>query len=125
MGTAKARRKRDRFDPKADAHARDQATGQITERDLKIQGMKGKRRGMQQLQEAVLSGTDRKRVEAVAETLANLASKGEGVAELMHDARNMVTALGLYCDLLEEPGVLTTPFLHYGRELKQVAAASR
>ncbi len=80
---------------------------------------------MQQLEQAVLSGTDRKRVEVVAETLANLVGHGEGVAELMHDARNMVTALGLYCDLLEEPGVLTTPFLHYGSELKLVAAASR
>jgi hypothetical protein len=36
----------------------------------------------------------------------------------------MVTALGLYCDLLEEPGVLATPFLHYGSELRLVAAAS-
>jgi hypothetical protein len=36
----------------------------------------------------------------------------------------MVTALGLYCDLLEEPGVLATPF-HYGNELRLVAAASR
>jgi signal transduction histidine kinase len=37
----------------------------------------------------------------------------------------MVTALALYCDLLEEPGVLATPFLHYGSELRLVAAASR
>jgi signal transduction histidine kinase len=37
----------------------------------------------------------------------------------------MVTALGLYCDLLEEPGVLATPFAHYGNELRLVAAASR
>jgi hypothetical protein len=37
----------------------------------------------------------------------------------------MVTALGLYCDLLEEPGVLATPFVHYGSELRLVAAASR
>jgi signal transduction histidine kinase len=80
---------------------------------------------MQQLEEVVLSGTDRKHVEAVAERLAHLGGKGEGIAELMHDARNMVTALGLYCDLLEEPGVLTMPFQHYGSELKLVAAASR
>ena len=44
---------------------------------------------------------------------------------MAHDARNMVTALGLYCDLLEEPGVLATPFTHYGHELRLVAAASR
>jgi signal transduction histidine kinase len=37
----------------------------------------------------------------------------------------MVTALGLYCDLLEEPGVLADPFHHYGNELRLVAAASR
>lgn len=80
---------------------------------------------MQEMEQAVLSGTDRRQMEAVVETLANLGGNGESVAELMHDARNMVTALGLYCDLLEEPGVLTTPYQHYGSELKLVAAASR
>jgi signal transduction histidine kinase len=64
-------------------------------------------------------------VEAVIETLANLSSRSESLEEVAHDARNMVTALGLYCDLLEEPGVLATPFLHYGNELRLVAAASR
>ena len=53
------------------------------------------------------------------------ASRGETLSEVAHDARNMVTALGLYCDLLEEPGVLATPFMHYGHELRLVAAASR
>ncbi|HUD74261.1 MAG TPA: hypothetical protein VMQ76_04240, partial [Terracidiphilus sp.] len=48
----------------------------------------------------------RKRVETVVETLANLRGEGESLAEVAHDARNMVTALWLYCDLLEEPGVL-------------------
>ena len=71
-----------------------------------------------------LGGTERKRMEAVVETLATLRSEGETLAEVAHDARNMVTALGLYCDLLEEPGVLATPSLHYGNELRQVAAAS-
>jgi signal transduction histidine kinase len=71
-----------------------------------------------------LGEAERKRVEAVVETLARLRSAGETVAEVAHDARNMVTALGLYCDLLEEPGVLSTPFLHYGSELRLVAAAS-
>jgi signal transduction histidine kinase len=80
---------------------------------------------MQQADRArALGGTERKRVEAVVETLATLRSEGESLAELAHDARNMVTALGLYCDLLEEPGVLATPFLHYGNELRLVAAAS-
>jgi signal transduction histidine kinase len=68
---------------------------------------------------------DRKRVETVVETLVTLHSHGETLAEVAHDARNMVTALGLYCDLLEEPGVLATPFIHYGHELRLVAAASR
>jgi signal transduction histidine kinase len=81
---------------------------------------------MQQMEQpAGLGGAERKRVEAVVETLATLHNRGETLAEVAHDARNMVTALGLYCDLLEEPGVLATPFLHYGSELRLVAAASR
>jgi signal transduction histidine kinase len=50
---------------------------------------------------------------------------GESLAEVAHEARNMVAALGLYCDLLTEPGVLTTTHQHYGNQLKMVAAASR
>jgi two-component system sensor histidine kinase ChvG len=81
---------------------------------------------MQQMELATeLGGAERKRVEAVVETLATLRSQGDSLAEVAHDARNMVTALGLYCDLLDEPGVLATPFLHYGNELRLVAAASR
>lgn len=71
------------------------------------------------------TGTERQRVESVVQTLATLHSEGESLAEIAHDARNMVTALGLYCDLLEEPGVLTPAFAHYGGELRLVAAASR
>ena len=81
---------------------------------------------MQQIEQTTRSdGNERRRVEAVVETLATLRSQGESLAEVAHDARNMVTALGLYCDLLEEPGVLATQFLHYGSELRLVAAASR
>ena len=59
---------------------------------------------MQQMEQpAGLGGAERKRVEAVVETLATLHNRGETLAEVAHDARNMVTALGLYCDLLEEP----------------------
>jgi signal transduction histidine kinase len=72
-----------------------------------------------------LKTPDRKRVETVVETLATLRGHGETLPEIAHDARNMVTALGLYCDLLEEPGVLATPFMHYGHELRLVASASR
>ena len=49
----------------------------------------------------------------------------EGLAEVAHEARNVVTALGLYCDLLEEPGVLSPAYRHYGEELKLLAATSR
>jgi signal transduction histidine kinase len=81
---------------------------------------------MQQMEQSTgLGGAERKRVEAVVETLATLHGQGESLAEVAHDARNMVTALGLYCDLLDEPGVLATPFMHYGNELRLVAAASR
>ncbi len=69
--------------------------------------------------------TERVRVERIVETLATFHGKGESLAEVAHEARNMVTALGLYCDLLEEPGVLATPYTHYGHELRLVSAASR
>lgn len=81
---------------------------------------------MQQMEHIPDAGTaGRRRVEAVVHTLAALGCRGETLAEVAHDARNMVTALGLYCDLLEEPGVLAVPFAHYGNELRLVAAASR
>lgn len=72
-----------------------------------------------------MGGAERKRLEAVVETFATVGCRRETVAEVAHDARNMMTALGLYCDLLEEPGVLASPFAHYGGELRLVAAASR
>ena len=80
---------------------------------------------MQQVEATTMNMAERKRLEVVVETLATIGSRGETVAEVAHDARNMVTALGLYCDLLEEPGVLAYPFAHYGSELRLVAAASR
>jgi signal transduction histidine kinase len=46
-------------------------------------------------------------------------------ASLLHDARNMVSAIDLYCDLLEESGVLNAPFRHYAGELRIVGGASR
>ena len=70
-------------------------------------------------------GAERKRVEAVVETLAAIHHHGESLAELAHDARNMVTALGLYCDLLDEPGVLVPAHRHYSSELRLLAEASR
>ena len=72
-----------------------------------------------------LGPTEQKKVNGVVEVLSSLANHGESMAEIAHDARNMVTALDLYCDLLHEPGVLATPFAHYSGELRLVAAASR
>ncbi|MDE3188473.1 MAG: hypothetical protein KGM96_13245 [Acidobacteriota bacterium] len=81
---------------------------------------------MQQIEQTVeRKVTNRMRLETAAETLANLSEGGESRAEVVHDARNMVAALGLYCDLLEEPGVLAAPYRHYGIELRLVASASR
>jgi signal transduction histidine kinase len=68
---------------------------------------------------------DRERVEAFVETLASMHNREETLGELAHDARNMVTALSLYCDLLEEPGVLSPRHRHYGNELRLVMDASR
>lgn len=73
-----------------------------------------------------LTGSARGRVQAIAETLAYSAGRGgETVSGLAHDARNMVTALSLYCDLLEEPGVLSIACRHYVSELRLVAASCR
>jgi len=77
------------------------------------------------LNQAGIRGAERKRVESVVETLAHLRCGGESLAEVAHDARNMVTALSLYCDLLEEPGVLAAPYIHYAAELRLVSMASR
>ena len=78
---------------------------------------------MEQMME--LDKTEQSRVDTVVETLATLGMRGQHTAEIAHDARNMFTALDLYCDLLQEPGVLAPPFAHYGGELRLVAAASR
>jgi signal transduction histidine kinase len=81
---------------------------------------------MQQLEELCeLGATEQQQVDKVVGVLSTLGCSGENVAEIAHDARNMVTALDLYCDLLQEPGVLAAPFAHYGGELRLVAAASR
>jgi len=72
-----------------------------------------------------LGQIEQKKIDGVVEVLSSLAHNGESVAQIAHDARNMVTALDLYCDLLHEPGVLAAPFTHYSGELRLVAAASR
>jgi signal transduction histidine kinase len=80
---------------------------------------------MQIEQLSELGETEQKRVDKVVEVLSTITTRGQDVAEIAHDACNMVTALDLYCDLLREPGVLASPFAHYGGELRLVAAASR
>lgn len=72
-----------------------------------------------------LGQEEQTRVDKVVATLNTLGNRNETVAEIAHDARNMVTALELYCDLLQQPGVLAEPFVHYGGELRLVSAASR
>jgi signal transduction histidine kinase len=76
-------------------------------------------------QAAGWNGTAQEHLEITGEAQSLSRGRGESLAEVAHDARNMVTALGLYCELLEEPGVLTTSFLHYGSELRMIATASR
>jgi signal transduction histidine kinase len=49
----------------------------------------------------------------------------ENLASLIHDTRSMVSAIDLYCDLLEEPGVLSEPFRQYSAGLRHVGATSR
>jgi len=68
---------------------------------------------------------ERKRVETVGETVAVVRGRRENLVEIAHDARNMVAALDLYCDLLDQPGVLEATFAHYASELRLVASASR
>jgi len=46
--------------------------------------------------------------------------KPEGFDQLAHDARNVLSALKLYGDLLAEPGVLTASHGHYAQELQAV-----
>ena len=56
-----------------------------------------------------LTSPDLMRAATLAATLATMRNESETLTEVAHDARNMVTALGLYCEFLEEPGVLATP----------------
>lgn len=80
---------------------------------------------MELMERAGVNLSQRKRVEIMIEALKSPFGVSETPTELTHDARNMVTALELYCDLLEEPGVLAAQFAHYASELRLVAAASR
>lgn len=45
-------------------------------------------------------------------------------ARLIHDARNLIGAIGLYCDLLAMPGVLREEHRHYAEELRLLGTRS-
>ena len=74
---------------------------------------------------AIYRETERRRIQSVVQTLAAMKYRGGTIAEVAHDARNMVTALVLYCDLLSEPGVLSAQHLHFVEELRLISAATR
>jgi len=80
---------------------------------------------MQAAIENTAADLERMRVHAVVNTLAAARRSSATLGEITHDARNMVTALAIYCDLLAEPGVLTEGHAHYANELRLVTAASR
>ncbi|MBV8631877.1 MAG: sensor histidine kinase [Silvibacterium sp.] len=67
---------------------------------------------------APVSDTKRARVKGgrLAPTL-----KPEGFDRLAHDARNVLSALKLYCELLGEPGILTPGNRHYAQELEAIS----
>lgn len=69
--------------------------------------------------------TEPSQVSMSVEGSSTLMSRNNEVSEAVHDARNMIAALDLYCDLIQEPGVLASPYVHYSGELRLVAAASR
>lgn len=50
------------------------------------------------------------------------AMRGEG---LLHDARNLIGTIGLYCDLLSMPGVLKPEHREYPEELRLLGARSK
>ena len=43
--------------------------------------------------------------------------------ELAHDARNLISALDLYCQLLASPGVLAPGFSCYAEDLRKLASS--
>ena len=57
------------------------------------------------------------------DTAGGLADTGLTHAGLIHDARNLISALDLYCDLLASPGVLAPGFGHYAEDLRRVAGS--
>jgi two-component system sensor histidine kinase ChvG len=46
--------------------------------------------------------------------------QSENIDRLAHDARNVLSSLMLYCELLAAPGVLSQPHTHYAQELESI-----
>jgi len=46
--------------------------------------------------------------------------QSDSAEELAHDARNFLSAVDVYCELLGAPGVLTPRFRHYAADLREV-----
>lgn len=51
-------------------------------------------------------------------------TNSEEIASLAHDARNVLSGLMLYSELIASPGVLNTPHQHYARELQDITASA-
>lgn len=57
-------------------------------------------------------------------TLREEGGEALALAGIAHDARNLVTALGLCAELISEPGVLGAPHGHFGAEIRSIAQSS-
>jgi signal transduction histidine kinase len=63
---------------------------------------------------------------AEPEPTPKAANAPETIDGLAHDARNVLSGLMLYCELLASPGVLAAAHAHYARDLESIAkSASR
>lgn len=59
-----------------------------------------------------------------APTLREQGGEALALAGIAHDARNLMTALGLCAELISEPGVLTPRHGHFGAEIRSIAQSS-
>jgi two-component system cell cycle sensor histidine kinase/response regulator CckA len=57
-------------------------------------------------------------------TLREEGGEALALAGITHDARNLVTALGLCAELLSQPGVLAPTHGHFGAEIQSIAKSS-
>ena len=58
-----------------------------------------------------------------APTLREQGGEALALAGIAHDARNLVTALGLCAELISEPGVFTPRHGHFAGEIRSIAEA--